>query len=113
MSVFGGAEGDRTPGLRIANSKIRVLWTTKKHVDFAKNPNKNAAANKILATTKYDLQIPILRNFGNELATGKVMGKRIGLDVISFSNYCQRNRAAGRFFCLRRLNFSLLFSNRK
>jgi hypothetical protein len=47
-----------------------ALWP--KLSEFTKNSNKNAAANKILTTTNYDLQIPILMNFGNELATEKI-----------------------------------------
>ena len=31
--MLNGAEGARTPGLRIANGKIRVLWSTEKHVN--------------------------------------------------------------------------------
>ena len=44
---------------------------------FAKGPNKNAAANKISTGKNYDLQIPILMNFGNGLATGKILRYRV------------------------------------
>jgi integrase-like protein len=35
IGINGGAEEGRTPGLRIANGIIRVLWTTKQHPSFA------------------------------------------------------------------------------
>jgi len=44
---------------------MAFLWTTWKHVNVAKNPNKNAAANKISTATNYDPESPILTNFGN------------------------------------------------
>lgn len=37
---------------------------------FVKNLTKNAAANKKPTTTNYDLELPVLINFGNVLATG-------------------------------------------
>jgi hypothetical protein len=39
---------------------------------FSKNPNRNAAANKISTATTYYQPIPILTDFGNGLATGKM-----------------------------------------
>jgi hypothetical protein len=61
--------GTRTHDLCVANGKIRVLWITKKHVNFVTSPNKNAAANKDFNRYDYDLELPILTKFGNVLAT--------------------------------------------
>ena len=73
MSVIGGAEGARTPGLRIANGKNGVLMHHQKLAICVKTPNTNAAANKISTATNYDPESPILTKFGNVLATGKMV----------------------------------------
>jgi hypothetical protein len=63
-----------TPDLRIANGKIQVLWTTKKHASFVISPNKHAAANEILSVTNYDRERPILTKFVQRIGNGGFEG---------------------------------------
>src|SRR6185436_13026094 len=73
--LIGGAEGDRTPDLRIANGLKPIFMDQffgleNRHF-LPKTLTKTQPRTKKSTTKNYDLERPILINFGNVLATGK------------------------------------------